>query len=137
MGTPAAHKAPPQTGTLAQRALEEWERTLCENKAVAILAQMQAGRPALIQKDGGEMLIAIVLDKPLAEAKALVDDPAAFTREMTWILIEKQSHPLIAQIMRPAGSGDPLPANSTASGTGSHEHPSASQPVQFHCSDRC
>jgi len=27
---------------LAQRALEEWERTLCENKAVAILAQMQA-----------------------------------------------------------------------------------------------
>ena len=77
LGTPAAHKAPPQTGTLAQRALEEWERTLCENKAVAILAQMQAGRPALIQKDGGEMLIAIVLDKPLAEAKALVDDPAA------------------------------------------------------------
>ena len=49
LGTPAAQKAPPQTGTLAQRALEEWERTLCENKAVAILAQMQAGRPALIQ----------------------------------------------------------------------------------------
>ena len=43
--------------------------------AVAILAQMQAGRPALIQKDGGEMLIAIVLDRSLAEAKALVDDP--------------------------------------------------------------
>ena len=94
LGTPAAHKAPPQTGTLAQRALEEWERTLCENKAVAILAQMQAGRPALIQKDGGEMLIAIVLDRPLAEAKALVDDPAAFTREITRILIAKQSHPL-------------------------------------------
>ena len=31
-----------------------------KNKAVAILEQMQAGRPALIQKDGGEMLIAIV-----------------------------------------------------------------------------
>ena len=44
-------------GKKAQRALEEWERTLCENKAVAILAQMQAGRPALIQKDGGEMPI--------------------------------------------------------------------------------
>ena len=78
LGTPAAQRAPPQTCTLAQRALEEWERTLCENKAVAILAQMQAGRPALIQKDGGEMLIAIVLDRPLAEAKALVDDPVAF-----------------------------------------------------------
>ena len=76
-------------------------------------------------------LIAIVLDKPLAEAKALVDDPAAFTREMTGILIAKQSHPLVAQMMRPAGSSDPPPANSTASGTGSHEHPSASQPVQF------
>ena len=32
---------------------------------------MQAGRPALIQKDGGEMLIAMVLDRPLAEAKSL------------------------------------------------------------------
>ena len=51
---------------------------------------MQAGRPALIQKDGGEMLLAIVLDRPLADAKALVDDPAAFTREMTKILLEKQ-----------------------------------------------
>ena len=83
LGTPAALKAPPQTDTLAQRALEEWERTLCENKAVAILAQIQAGRPTIIQKDGGEMLIAIVLDRPLAEAKALIDNSAAFTREMT------------------------------------------------------
>ena len=31
-----------------------------QTKAVAILAQMQAGHPALIQKDGGEMLVAIV-----------------------------------------------------------------------------
>ena len=67
--------APPQTGSLAQRAIEEWERNLCENKAVAILERMQAGRPALIKKDGGEMLIAIVLDRPLAEAKALVEAP--------------------------------------------------------------
>ena len=34
------------------------------------------------------MLIAIVLDKPLEEAKQLVDDPAAFTREMTRILVK-------------------------------------------------
>ena len=67
LGTSAAHKASRQTDTPAQRALEKWERTLCENKAVAILAEVQAGRPALIQKDGGEMLIAIVLDRPLAE----------------------------------------------------------------------
>ena len=40
---------------------------------MAILEQMQTGRPALIKKDGGEMLIAIVLDRPLAEAQALVN----------------------------------------------------------------
>jgi len=65
---------------------------LCENKAVAILAEVQAGRPTIIHKNGGEMLIAIVLDRPLAEAKELVDDPAAFTCEMTRILREKQNH---------------------------------------------
>ena len=53
------------------------------------------------------MLIAIVLDKPLAEAKKLVDDPAAFTREMTRILRDKHTHPLIAQMMKPAGSSEP------------------------------
>ena len=93
LGTPAAQNVPPQTGTLAQRALEEWERTLCENEAVAILASRPTGSHP---KDGGEMLIVIVLDRPLADAKALVDDPAAFTQEMTRILLEKQSHPLIA-----------------------------------------
>ena len=50
LGTPTARNVPPQTGTLAQRALEEWERTLCENKATAILEQMQDGRPALYPK---------------------------------------------------------------------------------------
>ena len=100
-------------------------------KTVAILEQMQAGRPALSQKDGGEMLIAIVLDRPLADAKALVDDPAAFTQEMTRILLEKQSHPLIAQMIKPAGSSDPPPSNSAASSSGSHEHHSAGAPVQF------
>ena len=73
--------------------MEEWERTLCENKAVAILAEVQAGRPTIIHKDGGEMLIAIVLDNPLAEAKELVDNPAAFTREMTRILHEQTNPP--------------------------------------------
>ena len=35
---------------------------------------------SLIQKDGGEILIAIVLDRLLAEAKAQVDDPAALAK---------------------------------------------------------
>ena len=130
LGTTAALKAPPQTDTLAQRALEEWERTLCENKAVAILAEVQAGRPTIIHKDGGEMLIAIVLDRPLAEAKALVD-PAAFTREMTRILREKQNHPLIAQMTKPAESSDPPPANTAASSASSSGEPRATSHVQF------
>ena len=131
LGTTAALKAPPQTDTLAQRALEEWERTLCENKAVAILAEVQAGRPTIIHKDGGEMLIAIVLDRPLAEAKELVDDPAAFTREMTRILRDKQAHPLIAQMMRPAESSDPPPATAADSGASSSREPRTTSHVQF------
>ena len=131
LGTTAALKAPPQTDTLAQRALEEWERTLCENKAVAILTDVQAGRPTIIHKDGGEMLIAIVLDRPLAEAKALVDNPAAFTGEMTRILREKQSHPLIAQMMKPAESSDPPPTTAAGSSSGSRDEPYTGQSVQF------
>ena len=60
------------------------------------------------------MLIVIVLDRPLAEAKALVDDPAAFTREMTRILREKQSHP-IPQMMKLAESSDPPPTTAAGS----------------------
>ena len=73
----------------------------------------------------------IVLDRPLADAKALVEDPAAFTQEMTRILLEKQSHPLIAQMIKPAGSSDPPPSNSAANSSGSYEHHSAGTPVQF------
>ena len=103
VGTPAVRTVPPQTGSLAQRAIEEWERNLCENKAVAILEQMQAGKPALIKKNGGEMLIAIVLDRPLAEAKALVEAPDAFIQAITRIMQDKQNHPVIAQMIRPGG----------------------------------
>ena len=71
-------RVPRQNAALTRRALEEWEQTLCENKAVAILERLQEGRPALFQKDGGAMLIAIVLDRPLKEAQALVDQPLQF-----------------------------------------------------------
>ena len=109
LGTPTLRTVPPQTGSLAQRAIEEWERNLCENKAVAILEQMQAGRPALIKKDGEEMLIATVLDRPLAEAKALVEAPDAFIQAITRIMQDKQNHPVIAQMIRPGVSDDPPP----------------------------
>jgi len=120
LGTPAVRTVPPQTGSLAQRAIEEWERNLCENKAVAILEQMQAGKPALIKKNGGEMLIAIVLDRPLAEAKALVEAPDAFIQAITRIMQDKQNHPVIAQMIRPVVNDDPPPSESAASSSGGH-----------------
>ena len=84
-----------------------------------------------LHKDGGKVLIAIVFAFALAEAKALVDDPAAFTREMTRILREKQSHPLIGQMMKPAESSDPPPAKAASSSTGGRDKPCTSQSVQF------
>ena len=63
-----------------------------------ILNKMQQGKTTLIKKDGGEMLIAIVLDKPLSEAQALVDNPDAFMLEITKIIQNKHAHPVIAQM---------------------------------------
>ena len=41
LGRPQRDQAPPQNVELTRRALEEWERTICENKAMAILEQIQ------------------------------------------------------------------------------------------------
>ena len=60
LGRPDREHIPPQNAALTSRALEEWERTLCENKAVAILDKLQEGRPVLFQQDGG----AIYSDRP-------------------------------------------------------------------------
>ena len=101
LGTPDVNKAPPQTGSLVLRATEEWERCICENKAFAILNRTQARRSAIIKKDGGEMLVAIVVDKPLAAVNTLVDDPPTLIAEITRILKDKQSRPVIAQMVNP------------------------------------
>ena len=61
VGTPEIQTVPPQAGLLAQRVIKECERNICKNKAVAILNRIQEDKAALIKKDGGEMLIAIVL----------------------------------------------------------------------------
>ena len=99
LGNPSRSSIPPQNATLMQRAVEEWERTVCENKAVAILDQLQKGRPALIQPDGGAMLIAIVLDKPLPEAQALVDNPHAFLQEISQVLADQRMHPILEHML--------------------------------------
>jgi len=48
-------------------------------------SQSWGWKTTLIKKDGGEMLIAIVLDR-LVEAKALVEAPDAFIQAITRIM---------------------------------------------------
>ena len=70
---------------------------------------MQEGKKAFIKK-GGEMLIAIVLDKPLAEAQALVQVPQCIHASH-----HKHSHPVIAQMLNPDVKDD-LPPSECATG---------------------
>ena len=87
---------------------------------------MQTGRPALIKEDGGEMLIAIVLDRPLAEAQALVNTPDAFIQALTTIIQKnKKNHPVIAQMIQPDTSDDVAPAEATASSSRSYSQRAA------------
>ena len=114
LGRPQHEQAPPQNAALTRRALEEWERTLCENKAVSILEKLQEGRPALFQKDGGAMLIAIVLDRPLQEAQDLVDQPYQFLQEIRQVLEDKKSHPILERMLRTI-QGDAAKQEATSS----------------------
>ena len=113
LGRPQREQAPPQNAALTRRALEEWERTLCENKAVAILEKLQEGRPALFQKDGGAMLIAIVLDRPLQEAQDLVDQPLQFLQEIKRVLDDQKSHRYWKRMLRTI-QGDAIKQEATA-----------------------
>ena len=70
--------------------LSKLERCICENKAFAIIQRMQAGLSTLIKKDGSEMLVAMVLDKPLADAQALVGDPPKLMAEILQIMQDKR-----------------------------------------------
>ena len=111
LGTTTALKAPPQTDTLAQRALEEWERTLCENKAVAILAEVQAGRPTIIHKDGGEMLIAIVLLFGLDDmlARCTKQQPPGYLELLTILTFQAHQLQTAARLHRKTLRALPLP----------------------------
>ena len=63
-----------------------------------------------------------LLDRPLAEAKALVEAPDAFIQAITRIMQDKQNHPVIAQMIRPGVSDDPPPTERTASSSGGYSH---------------
>ena len=77
------------------------------------------------------MLIAMVLDRPLPEAQALVEDPAAFLQEMTTVLFEKRNHPVLKQMFQTAQGEDPPPAGGATSSTDTLDRSNASRPVQF------
>ena len=56
------------------------------------------------------MLIAIVLDRPLAEAQELVNTPGAFIQALTTTIQDKKNHPVIVQMIQPDTSEDVAPA---------------------------
>ena len=62
----------------------------------------------------GEMLVSIVWDRPLDEAKALVEDPDRLMSEITAILESKQAHPLLHQMVNPDVRDDVPIADFTA-----------------------
>ena len=64
---------------------EEWERNICNNQMFAVLYQMQAARLPIIKKDGGEMLVAMVLDGPFVEVPSLVCNPPKLIEEILQI----------------------------------------------------
>ena len=107
---------PPLTSALSLRAAEEWERCICENQAFSVLHQAQEGRQELIKKDGGEMQVSIVLDRPLA-TKALVKDPDRLISEISKLLSTQsqwQAHPLLSQMANPDVRDDMPIADFTA-----------------------
>ena len=71
------------------------------------------------------MLIAIVLDRPLAEAQASVNTPDAFIQALTTIIQDKKNHPVIAQMIQPDTSDDVAPAEATASSSRSYSQRAA------------
>ena len=93
-------------------------------------------KATLIKKDGGEMLIAIVLDKPLLEVQALVDNPDAFMLEITKTIQNKHAHPVIAQMLHPDVRDD-LPPSECAPAYGDDESRAASNAISVSAYTLC
>ena len=74
---------------------------------------MQTGRSAVIKKDGCEMLVAMALDRRLADAQALVHEPSKLIEEILQIIQDKQSHPVVEGMVK-ADVRDDLPTSEFA-----------------------
>ena len=87
---------------------------------------MQAGRPAIIKKDGKRNAHCHqVQDRPLAQAQALVNTPDAFIQELTTIILDLKHHPVIAQMIQPETSDDVAPAEAATSSSRSYSQRAA------------
>ena len=62
------------------------------------------------------MLIAIVLDRPLEEAQALVDQPLQFLQEIKQVLDDRKTHPILEQMLRTIQGDAKKEAPSSTSG---------------------
>ena len=74
---------------------------------------MQTGHSAVIKKDGCEMLVAMALDRRLADAQALVHEPSKLIEEILQIIQDKQSHPVVEGMVK-ADVRDDLPTSEFA-----------------------
>ena len=86
---------------------------------------MQAGKPALIPEECEEILIAIVLDRPLKEAQRLVENPERFFNEILEALETHRNHPVLTQLLLDIASA------STASTASQPSGQQAAPPMQF------
>ena len=112
LGTTTEHTAQPQSTLHAERASEDWNRSLCENHAFAILQKVQESKIPYIKKEGRDMLVAMVLDQPLV-AQKLVRDPDAFLDALVQTMTDKMVHAISLQMIKADVRND-LPATDFA-----------------------
>ena len=67
------------------------------------------------------MLIAIVLDRPLEEAQALVDQPLQFLQEIKQVLDNRKMHPILEQMLRTI-QGDAMREASSSTSSKRRQH---------------
>ena len=77
--------------------------------------------PPSSSKTEERWLIAIVLDRPLAEAQALVDQPLQFLQEMKQVLDDQKTHPLLEQMLRTI-QGDAMREASSSTSSKRRQH---------------
>ena len=132
LGTPTIRTAPAQTGELVQRAVEEWKRNVCGNKAVAILKKKARRQNGSHQERWRRNAHHRTRQAALRSSGAR-DDPDAFMLEITKIILNKHAHPVIAQMLHPDVPDDLPPSEcaptssegqSSRTATADHTQPS-------------